>query len=219
MSTNEQSNAAPAIDRDIKVMSPPQGSAPSQVAVPESFYKLTPAEIKQLYQSQVNKRQALDNAPLKTKTMRNLEEKERMKKYPKTTIRVRLPDGLVLQINFLSSEKATIAVSTLYSVIKSTLRNPDREFLLCLPPRRQLVELDQTLYKAGLAPASNVTFVAARTPNDKGTVQQMPRPPDMTDTGSPISSSSSSASASSNSIKDNMSKAVPKWLQKGLLKK
>jgi len=225
MSTNEQSNATPAIDRDIKVMSPPQGSAPSQVAVPESFYKLTPAEIKQLYQSQVNKRQALDNAPLKTKTMRNLEEKERMKKYPKTTIRVRLPDGLVLQINFLSSEK----VSTLYSVIKSTLRNPDREFLLCLPPRRQLVELDQTLYKAGLAPASNVTFVAARTPNDKGqpilsdaylgTVQQMPRPPDMTDTGSPISSSSSSASASSNSIKDNMSKAVPKWLQKGLLKK
>jgi hypothetical protein len=39
--------------------------------------------------------------------MRNLEEKERMKKYPKTTIRVRFPDGLILQINFLSSEKGT----------------------------------------------------------------------------------------------------------------
>jgi hypothetical protein len=43
--------------------------------------------------------------PLKTKQMRNAEEKERMKKYPKTTIRVRFPDGLVLQINFLSIEK------------------------------------------------------------------------------------------------------------------
>lgn len=59
-------------------------------------------------------------------------------------------------------------VSTLYSVIKSTLRNPDREFLLCLPPRQQLVEMEQTIFKAGLAPASNVTFVGARTPDDKG---------------------------------------------------
>ncbi|CAO3675916.1 unnamed protein product [Umbelopsis vinacea] len=226
MSTNEPTNAVPAIDRGIKVMSPPQGSGSSQMTVPESFYKLTPAEIKQLYQSQVNRRQALDNAPLKTKSMRNLEEKERMKKYPKTTIRVRFPDGLILQINFLSSEK----VSTLYSVIKSTLRNPDREFLLCLPPRQQLVEMEQTIFKAGLAPASNVTFVGARTPDDKGLpvlsdtylsqVQQMPRPPDMTDTGSSSSSNTtSSANTATSSIKNNVSKAVPKWLQKGLLKK
>ncbi|KAH8555816.1 hypothetical protein BGW37DRAFT_478675 [Umbelopsis sp. PMI_123] len=222
MSTTEQTNAAPVIDREIKVMSPHQGGAPSQVSVPESFYKLTPAEIKQLYQSQVNKRQSLDNAPLKTKQMRNLEEKERMKKYPKTTIRVMFSDGLILQINFLSNEK----VSTLYSVVRSTLRNPDQEFLLCLPPRRQLVDMNETIFKAGLAPASKVTFVGAATAGSKGlselseqylkNVQQMPRPPDMTDTGN---SQAATSSTSVTSIKDNVSKAVPKWLSKGLLKK
>ncbi|KAI9287655.1 hypothetical protein BC943DRAFT_350567 [Umbelopsis sp. AD052] len=222
MSTTEQINAAPAIDRDIKVMSPNQGGAPSQVPVPESFYKLTPAEIKQLYQSQVNKRQALDNAPLKTKQMRNQEEKERMKKYPKTTIRVTFPDGLILQINFLSSEK----ISTLYNVIRSTLRNSDREFILCLPPRRQLVDMNETLFKAGLAPQSKVTFIGAITPNNKGQselseqylkqVQQMPRPLDMTNNSD---SQASSSNTPTSTIKDSVSKAVPKWLSKGLLKK
>ncbi|KAJ2960566.1 hypothetical protein NQZ79_g4118 [Umbelopsis isabellina] len=247
MSSSEQPDTPASIDRDIKVMSPPQGAAGSQ-PVPESFYKLTSAEIKQLYQSQVGKRQALENAPLKTKQMRNAEEKERMKKYPKTTIRVRFPDGLVLQINFQSSEK----VSTLYDVIRSTLKNKEREFLLVLPPRTQLLDMNQTLFKAGLAPASNVTFVGAKTGGDNGMtslhigklstafctydfnvekhelsdeylskVQQMPRPTDHTDTA-PVSSGNSQASQNQNasgSIKDNVSKTVPKWLQKGLFKK
>lgn len=226
MSSSEQPAAPAPIDRDIKVMSPPQGAAGAQ-PVPESFYKLTSAEIKQLYQSQVGKRQALENAPLKTKQMRNAEEKERMKKYPKTTIRVRFADGLILQIVFQSSEK----VSTLYDVIRSTLKNKEREFLLVLPPRTQLLDMSQTLFKAGLAPASNVTFVGAKTGGDKekhelsdeyiSKVQQMPRPTDHTDTA-PISSSGTQASQSQNasgSIKDNVSKTVPKWLQKGLFKK
>ncbi|KAM3584746.1 hypothetical protein VKS41_003552 [Umbelopsis sp. WA50703] len=226
MSSSEQLDKSASIDRDIKVMSPPQGASGAQ-PVPESFYKLTAAEIKQLYQSQVGKRQALENAPLKTKQMRNAEEKERMKKYPKTTIRVRFPDGLVLQINFLSIEK----VSTLYDVIRSTLKNTEREFLLVLPPRTQLLDLNQTLFKAGLAPASNVTFVGAKTAGEKdkhelsdeylSKQQQMPRPPDHTNTA-PISSGGNQASGSHNAsstIKENVSKAVPKWLQKGLLKK
>jgi hypothetical protein len=51
--------------------------------------------------------------------------------------------------------------------------------------------------------------------------QQMPRPPDHTNTA-PISSGGNQASGSHNAsstIKENVSKAVPKWLQKGLLKK
>jgi hypothetical protein len=47
-------------------------------------------------------------------------------------------------------------------------------------------------------------------------VQQMPRPPDMTNNGD---SQASSSNAPTNTIKDSVSKAVPKWLSKGLLKK
>lgn len=36
--------------------------------------------------------------------MRNAEEQERMKKYPKATIRVRFPDRLLLQAVFQSKE-------------------------------------------------------------------------------------------------------------------
>lgn len=43
-------------------------------------------------------------SPLKTKKMRNAEEQERMKKYPKATIRVRFPDRLLLQAVFQSKE-------------------------------------------------------------------------------------------------------------------
>lgn len=64
-------------------------------------------------------------------------------------------------------------VSTLYDVIRSTLKNKEREFLLVLPPRTQLLDMSQTLFKAGLAPASNVTFVGAKTGGDKGMVHFM----------------------------------------------
>lgn len=78
-----------------------------------------------------------------------------MKKYPRTTIRVRLPDHTILQAQFESKER----VSDVYDFVRSTLTTPERKFLLCLPPRTKLVEPVLTLYKAGLAPASNVTFV------------------------------------------------------------
>lgn len=43
--------------------------------------------------------------PLKTQKIRVAEEQERMKKYPKTTIRVRFPDSTMLQATFKSSER------------------------------------------------------------------------------------------------------------------
>lgn len=45
--------------------------------------------------------------PLKTQKIRVAEEQERMKKYPKTTIRVRFPDSTMLQATFKSSERGT----------------------------------------------------------------------------------------------------------------
>ncbi|KAG0185785.1 UBX domain-containing protein 6 [Apophysomyces sp. BC1034] len=143
-------------NREVKVFAPPS-NASSRVDLPESFYKLDANEIKALYSSQVERRQKLENAqvPLKTQKMRNAEEQERMKKYPKTAIRVRLPDSVILQATFQSKER----VAELYEFVRSALRAPDRKFLLCLPPRSKLTDPTLTLFKAGLAPASNVIFV------------------------------------------------------------
>lgn len=50
-------------------------------------------------------------------------------------------------------------VGDVYDFVRSTLATPERKFLLCLPPRTKLIDPEINLFKAGLAPASNVTFV------------------------------------------------------------
>ncbi|CDS09219.1 hypothetical protein LRAMOSA10579 [Lichtheimia ramosa] len=215
----------PVFDRQIKMIRPP-ANAPAIVELPESFYKLSPNEVKSLYQSHVERRENLENRPLKTQKIRVAEEQEKMKKYPKTTIRVRFPDSTMLQATFKSSER----VRDVYDFVQSTLETPSRKFLLCLPPRSKLIEPELTLYKAGLAPASNVTFVwiekAAPGQRDVPAVTQtylsmmedLPSP----SIPSPVSSSPGSATTASNSTPSTSTKktgSVPKWLQKGLFKK
>ncbi|CDH59560.1 hypothetical protein RO3G_02662 [Lichtheimia corymbifera JMRC:FSU:9682] len=214
----------PVFDRQIKMIRPP-ANAPAIVELPESFYKLSPNEVKSLYQSHVERRENLENRPLKTQKIRVAEEQERMKKYPKTTIRVRFPDSTMLQATFKSSER----VRDLYDFVQSTLETPSRKFLLCLPPRSKLIEPELTLYKAGLAPASNVTFVwiekAAPGQRDVPAVTQsylsmmedLPPP----SVPSPVSSPGTASTASNSSASASTKKAgsMPKWLQKGLFKK
>ncbi|CAO3646487.1 unnamed protein product [Cunninghamella blakesleeana] len=210
------------VDRQVQVFSPPK-NAPAPAEVPESFYKINSNQVAKLYKAQVAYRQGLEEAPLKTQKMRNAEELDKMKKYPKTTLRVRLPDHTILQAVFESKEK----VAAIYEFIGSTLATPDRAFLLCLPPRTKLTEPEITIYKAGLAPASNVLLVwldpKAGTKGqsilnqeymDKikpldlpSTTSNPPTPPPKDSSSSPSSSSSSS------------NKTVPKWLKKGLFKK
>lgn len=114
----------------------------------------------------------LQNRPLKTQKMRDSEDQEKLKKYPKTTIRVRMPDHTIVQAVFQSKERGNfgiwmgvracwangLLVSAVYEFVRSLLETPERKFVLCLPPRTKLVEPTITLFKAGLSPASNVLF-------------------------------------------------------------
>lgn len=108
--------------------------------------------------------------------MRDSEDQEKLKKYPKTTIRVRMPDHTIVQAVFQSKERGKfgkldkwkkdlvdwwcllLLVSAVYEFVRSLLETPERKFVLCLPPRSKLVEPSVTLFKAGLSPASNVLF-------------------------------------------------------------
>ncbi|KAI8340260.1 hypothetical protein BC941DRAFT_419938 [Chlamydoabsidia padenii] len=212
----------PPKDRQVQVFSPP-ANAPSQAQeVPESFYKLDSNQVAKLYKAQVAHRQNLENSPLKTQKMRNAEELERMKKYPKTTIRVRFPDHTILQAVFESKE----TVAALYEFIGSTLATPERAFLLCLPPRQKLTEPEVSLYKAGLAPASNVMFVwldrqggqqqHALSNHYLNQIKPLSLPSSsVTDTTAAPSSTPNKSSSSTSSS----SGGVPKWLKKGLFKK
>ncbi|CEJ02796.1 hypothetical protein RMCBS344292_16791 [Rhizopus microsporus] len=217
MSQSEQST----VDRQLKILSPPK-NAPAIPEIPESAYKLDANELKMLYQSTLERREKLESRPLKTQKMRDAEDQERMKKYPRTTTRVRMPDYTIVQAVFQSKE----TVSQLYDFIRTLLETPERKFVLCLPPRKKLTDPSLTLYKAGLSPASNVLFgwIENGEQNGNGLKQEylsmkeempMPSPEPRANEGPSLQSEKKSSSSSSSS---SSSKGVPKWLQKGLFK-
>jgi len=153
-----QSSDRGHFDRNIKVFNPPPENVQfqTQIDLPDSFYELTSTELQFLLAMQSAKRVSQENASFKTSKLRAQEEKEKERKYPKTLIRVRFPDGFQLQIAFMSKE----TVSKLYKFVKETLRTPNREFeLYTSPPKKVLSDHSLSLFHAELSPASVVYFI------------------------------------------------------------
>lgn len=48
--------------------------------------------------------------PLKTQKMRDGEDQEKLKKHPKTTIRIRMPDHTIVQAVFQTKERGNIII-------------------------------------------------------------------------------------------------------------
>ncbi|KAJ3011867.1 UNVERIFIED_CONTAM: hypothetical protein HDU68_001484 [Siphonaria sp. JEL0065] len=145
-------------DRGIKVFAAPPADVdgPMNIQLPDTFFQLSSTELKLAYISSKNKAKQLEDAPLMTKAMRDREEELKMKKWPKTMIRVRFPDRVTVQAAFLSTEP----VSAIYTLISETLATPTKKYILYTTP--PLLNLDSkkefTFWKAGLAPATIVYF-------------------------------------------------------------
>ncbi|CAG8528787.1 2283_t:CDS:10 [Acaulospora morrowiae] len=145
-------------DRNVKVFNPLPEKAqfPTQIDLPDSFYELTASELQFLLAMQNSKRVAQENVGFKTSKVRAQEQEEKERKYPKTLIRVKFPDGFQLQVAFMSKEK----VSSLYEFVKNALRTPHSAFeLYTTPPKKILSDQNLTLFHAELSPASVVYFI------------------------------------------------------------
>ncbi|KAI8848020.1 hypothetical protein BC829DRAFT_444104 [Chytridium lagenaria] len=146
-------------DRGVKLFRPTANDiGPQSIELPDSFFELTPNELKMMIKLHNSRSKALEDAPLMTKAMRDREEQLRKSKYPKvgnlsmsswyinplmmqTMIRVKFPNRLVLQATFLSDETKILQVnSPLYTT----------------PPLENLKDLKQTMWTGKLAPASLV---------------------------------------------------------------
>ncbi|TPX40573.1 hypothetical protein SeMB42_g04238 [Synchytrium endobioticum] len=153
----ESNDGSSTLDRDIKYFRPPPQDiiGPGGVELPDSFYELTPAELKMLLASSKSRRLAEESRVLQTRAMREREVAFKNHKWPKTMIRVRFPDRTTLQAQFFSSEKLT----ALYDIVRCSVANPQREFSLHItPPMKILSDQELTFWTAGLAPASLVYF-------------------------------------------------------------
>ncbi|KAG2464537.1 UBXN6 protein, partial [Polypterus senegalus] len=138
------------LDRQPRVFKPsPQAS---RFELPADFYNLTAEELKK--EQQMRSEAVERNSMLRTKAMRERDEQREMRKYNYTLVRVRLPDGNLLQGTFYAREK----VSDVYEFVRSHLLNSWQPFELRAPAGQKLNE-STALNECGLVPAALLTFV------------------------------------------------------------
>ncbi|CAK6445613.1 unnamed protein product [Pipistrellus nathusii] len=125
----------------------------SQFDLPSDFFNLTAEEAKreQKLRSEAVERLSM----LRTKAMREKEEQREMRKYTYTLLRVRLPDGCLLQGTFYARER----VAALYSFVREALQNDWLPFELLASCGQKLSEDENLAFnECGLVPSALLTF-------------------------------------------------------------
>ncbi|NXD82457.1 UBXN6 protein, partial [Halcyon senegalensis] len=116
--------------------------------LPNDFYNLTAEEIKR---EQRLRTEAVEKASmLRTRAMREREEQREARKYNYTLLRVRFPDGYILQGTFYARE----SVSALYSFVREALRDDWLPFELLGPGGIKLTEENLAFNECGLVPSA-----------------------------------------------------------------
>nr|XP_009940601.1 PREDICTED: UBX domain-containing protein 6 [Opisthocomus hoazin] len=138
------------LDRQLCVFKPSPEAA--RFELPKDFYNLTAEEIKREQQLRT---EAVEKASmLRTRAMREKEEQREMRKYNYTLVRVRFPDGYILQGTFYARE----SVSALYSFVREALRDDWLPFELLGPGGLKLTDENLAFNECGLVPSALLTL-------------------------------------------------------------
>ncbi|NXN23296.1 UBXN6 protein, partial [Nycticryphes semicollaris] len=138
------------LDRQLCLFKPSPQAA--RFELPNDFYNLTAEEIKR---EQRLRTEAVEKASmLRTRAMREKEEQREMRKYNYTLVRVRFPDGYILQGTFYARE----SVSALYSFVREALRDDWLPFELLGPGGVKLTDENLAFNECGLVPSALLTL-------------------------------------------------------------
>ncbi|KAI6051442.1 UBX domain-containing protein 6 isoform X2 [Marmota monax] len=139
------------LDRQRRVFRP--SPLASQFDLPGDFFNLTAEEIKREQRLRADAVERL--SVLRTKAMREREEQRELRKYTYTLLRIRLPDGCLLQGTFYARER----LSSLYEFVREALQNDWLPFeLLASGGQKLLEEENLALNECGLVPSALLTF-------------------------------------------------------------
>ena len=159
----------PQLDRNLKVYHPSNNAA--NFNIPEEFYSISPSELKK---EQQRKQEAVEQlGMLRTKAMREREERREIFKYRYTLVRVRFPEGALLQGTFKATEK----LPALIEFIREQLQNDWMPFVLKTQMGNKLTDNEKMLAELGLTPAALINFewdkeIMAEITAQEGTSQQ-----------------------------------------------
>ncbi|XP_047442750.1 UBX domain-containing protein 6 [Mugil cephalus] len=121
--------------------------------LPPEFYNLTAEELKREQQQKSDLVEK--NAMLRTKAMREKEEQRERRKYNYTLLRVRLPDGNLLQGTFYAWDR----LPALFGFVRECLVDGWQPFELIAPGGQKLQETEEVaLAECNLVPAALLTF-------------------------------------------------------------
>ncbi|XP_068776070.1 UBX domain-containing protein 6 isoform X2 [Struthio camelus] len=138
------------LDRQLCVFKPSPEAA--RFELPNDFYNLTAEEIKR---EQRLRTEAVEKASmLRTRAMREKDEQREMRKYNYTLVRVRFPDGYILQGTFYAREP----VSTLYNFVREALKDDWLPFELLGPGGLKLTDENLAFNECGLVPSALLTL-------------------------------------------------------------
>lgn len=146
-----------SVSRELAVLRPGQSAPPSELA--DDFFELTEHDLPAMALSagpQSNTEQ------LQTAAMRELSRLQSIKSYTHALVRVRLPNGLIVQASFHPQEPVAHVEQLVASCLHETYRQP---FTLLTSPPRVTLDSKQSLVQAGLVPAATA-FLAWKSPLD-----------------------------------------------------
>ncbi|KAE8631405.1 hypothetical protein XENTR_v10001182 [Xenopus tropicalis] len=139
-----------SLERQLRIFMPSIEAA--HFDLPDDFFNLTAEEIKREQRERTEMVER--NAVLRTKAMREREEQREMKKYNYTVLRIKLPDGYILQGIFFARER----VSALFDFLREQLQNDWLPFELLAPGGHKVENEQATLIECGLVPSALLTF-------------------------------------------------------------
>uniref|UniRef100_A0A1Q3F448 Putative tug ubiquitin-like domain protein n=1 Tax=Culex tarsalis TaxID=7177 RepID=A0A1Q3F448_CULTA len=126
--------------------------------LPDSFFDVTVADVRKMYVDLRNKVKDLDEAPLMTSELRQLEDSKRvlndLARFRVTVIRIRFPDRHVLQGIFKLHE----TVADVRAFVASFLEEPNLNFHLFTTPPKQILDPESTLVEAKCVPQALLHF-------------------------------------------------------------
>ncbi|KAK7064712.1 hypothetical protein R3P38DRAFT_2826091 [Favolaschia claudopus] len=229
----------PAVTPSFKVYKPSSSSAAPPPPLPDDYFTPTAADLKQAQNTLSARTQALNDAPLQLRAVREASEKAKRDRWPNTTIRIKFTDRTQLEKVFPSNSK----IRAVYAFVRGSLREDIQpiKFVLYQPPKRDLkvsdpAVRDLTLSDLNLAPSSvlllrfedtaraeevralNGSGVSAPlAPEVLAEAIDLPAPPVIAASSS-SNSASNSDSKSGGTTMSTLEKKIPKWLKMGIKK-
>jgi len=145
----------PELDRGIRVFHPSPNAM--KMSVPDEFFRVSAEDLRREQQA---KKDAIEQlGMLRTREMRERDRVKELRRYRYCLVRVRFPDGILLQGTFAAHEK----LSAVFAFIAENLVSDWIPFSLASSTGHALTDDTSSLAELNLAPASllNLTFDSA----------------------------------------------------------